>query len=258
MSSTGLGLKGRVALVTGAAYGLGRAIAEYLARQGASVMLSDIDPRLEATSQQLMSAGLTVGACRIDVRDRHSFAMGIKDTLTKFGRIDILVNNAGYSRTTIPLLQMDLDEWETSMQINTRSVLFAVQEVVPAMQQTAEGKGRIINIASTAAYRPYKQKGAYCVSKSAMVALTRVAALELAEFGITVNGVAPGQTDTETTRLLQSDPAFGEGMRRRAAMIPLGMGLPSHIAQAVGFFASSAADHVTGQILLVDGGTLLV
>jgi NAD(P)-dependent dehydrogenase (short-subunit alcohol dehydrogenase family) len=250
-------LADRVALVTGASYGLGRAIAATLAEAGARVVLTDVDPRLADAETAFRAAGHEVAAISLDVCDRGAFHDAVGFAIGQFGRLDILVNNAGYSRTTLPILDMDLAEWERSMNINVRGALFGIQEAARAMIQAGRG-GRIVNIASTAAFRPFKLKSPYCVSKSALVALTRNAALELAEHRITVNAVAPGQTDTETTRLLQADPNAGEGMRRRAASIPLGVGAPKHIADAVAFFASDSAEHITGQTLLVDGGALMV
>jgi NAD(P)-dependent dehydrogenase (short-subunit alcohol dehydrogenase family) len=249
-------LSGQVAIVTGAAYGLGRAIAEKLAANGAAVVLSDIDDRLSSTENELRERGYTVSSTVTDVCDRFAVNDCVRHALDAYGRLDIVVNNAGYSRTTLPIVDMDVDEWERTMQINVRGALFFMQESAPPMNET--GGGRIVNIASTAAFRPYRFKSPYCVSKSAVVALTRAAALEFAEYKITVNAVAPGQTDTETTRLLQSDPAYGEAMKKRADAIPLGMGQPEDVADTVHYFATAAAKHVTGQTILVDGGTLLV
>jgi NAD(P)-dependent dehydrogenase (short-subunit alcohol dehydrogenase family) len=250
-------LDGLVAMVTGAAYGLGRAIAEELGRRGATLVLTDIDDRLDATACE-MAKDHAVFSVRLDVTERASVLAGVRHAVESCGRLDILVNNAGYSRTTAAILDIDADEWDLSMNINVRGALYCIQEAGKVMKQAGKG-GRIINIASTAAFRPYKQKSPYCVSKTALVALTRCAALELAEHRITVNAVAPGQTDTETTRLLQSDPHYGDGMRRRAAAIPMGgMGTPGDIANAVAFFASPASAQATGQTLLVDGGSLLL
>lgn len=250
-------LTGRVALVTGAGFGLGRAIAARLAASGASVLLTDIDDRLEANAAVLANDGLSAAACRCDVTDRASVQAAAQRAVERFGRLDILVNNAGYSRTTQAVIDLEIEEWERSLQVNTRSVLFGIQAAAPVMIAQGNG-GRIINIASTAAFRPYRMKAAYCASKAALVSLTQVAALELAAHAITVNAVAPGQTDTETTRLLQQDPVVGAAMAKRAEVIPLGLGRPEHIADTVAFLASSAAVHMTGQTLLVDGGTLLV
>ncbi|MCK9541530.1 MAG: SDR family oxidoreductase [Novosphingobium sp.] len=250
-------LEGKVAVVTGGAYGLGRAIAENLARRGARVALTDIHDRLDATHAEL-AAGFPCVAHRMDVTDRAEVGAVAARVKAEWGRVDILVNNAGYSRTVATILDMDMPEWDLSMRVNVNGALHCIQAFGGMMVEQGGG-GRIVNIASTAAFRPYRFKSPYCVGKSALVALTRAAALELAEHRITVNAVAPGQTETETTLLLQADPRYGEGMKARAAAIPLGgMGKPEDIANAVAFFAHPDQGHVTGQVTLVDGGTLLV
>jgi len=250
-------LTGKVAVVTGASYGLGRAIAEDLCGRGAMVVLTDIDPRLDATSTEL-SGRFRCAARAMDVTDQAAVREVAEWVRREFGSVDILVNNAGYSRTIASILDMDMSEWDLSLRINLTGTLHCIQAFGAAMVTQARG-GRIVNIASVAAFRPYRFKSPYCVSKSALVALTRSAALELAEHRITVNAVAPGQTETETTLLLQSDPRYGEGMRARAAAIPMGgMGKPGDIAAAVAFFAHPNNGHVTGQTTIVDGGSLLV
>lgn len=250
-------LAGRVAVVTGASYGLGRAIAENLGRRGATVVLTDIDDRLEATQAEL-SALFPCAAHRMDVTHREAVGAVADKVMAEFGRVDVLVNNAGYSRTVATILDMDMAEWDLSMQINVSGALFCIQAFGKAMI-AGGGGGRIVNIASTAGFRPYRFKSPYCVSKSALIALTRAAALELSDHKITVNAVAPGQTETETTLLLQTDPRYGDAMKARAATIPLGgMGKPEDIANAVAFFAHPDQGHVTAQVTLVDGGTLLV
>jgi NAD(P)-dependent dehydrogenase (short-subunit alcohol dehydrogenase family) len=146
------------------------------------------------------------------------------------------------------------------MDINIRGHLFCIQESAAAMIQGGHG-GRFISIASTSAVKPYKRAAAYCTTKSAIPMLIKSAALELGEFGITVNCVGPGPTTTETNLAHSSgaiDPKMGEEKRRREAMIPLGKNDPIDIATAVAFFASPAARRITGQLLLVEGGGQLV
>lgn len=255
--------QGQVAIVTGASYGLGRAIAEELLRRGACVMLTDIDKRLEQTAKELAQAFAAedrVACIQLDVTVRSSIGRAVEETVSRFGKLSIFVNNAGWSKVMNPILEITADEWGTYMDINVRGNLFCIQEAAKAM--IAGGvPGRVIAIASTAASKPYRRAAAYCTSKSAIPMLVKAAALELAEHGITVNCVAPGPTTTETNLAHSSgviDPAVGEAKRRREALIPLGKNDPVDIAKAVAFFAQPSARRITGQHLIVEGGGLLL
>lgn len=252
--------QGRVALVTGASYGLGRAITEELLARGASVMLTDITDRVSETCAELVEAGHPVAHHFIDVTQRETVKAAVAATIATFGRIDVFVNNAGWSQKLNFIRDITAEEWDQYMAINVRGNLFAVQEAAEAFI-AAGSPGRIITIASTAAVKPYKRAAAYCTSKSAIVMLTKAAALELGEHQITVNCVAPGPTTTETNLAHSSgklDPKHGEEKRRREAMIPLGKNDPVDIATAVAFFASPEARRVTGQLMVVEGGGQLI
>jgi meso-butanediol dehydrogenase/(S,S)-butanediol dehydrogenase/diacetyl reductase len=251
---------GRVALVTGASYGLGRAIAEDLLSRGASVMLSDISPRVEGTAKELAAQGHDVDHTFIDVTDRASVKKAVEATLARFGTLDVFVNNAGWSQKMNLIRNVTAEEWDLYMNINVRGNLFCIQEAAEAWI-AAEKPGRFIAIASTAAVKPYKMATAYCTSKSAIPMLTKAAALELGEYGITVNCVAPGPTTTETNLKHGSgamNTEHGEAKRKREALIPLGKNDPEDIATAVAYFASPAARKVTGQLLVVEGGGQLL
>jgi NAD(P)-dependent dehydrogenase (short-subunit alcohol dehydrogenase family) len=252
--------EGRVALVTGASYGLGRAIAEELLARGAKVMLTDISDRVVGTAEELRDQGFDVDHHQIDVTRRETVREAVSATVVRFGRIDIMVNNAGWSQKLNLIRDISAEEWDVYMNINVRGNLFAIQEAAEAFI-AAGTPGRIIAIASTAAVKPYKKAAAYCTSKSAIPMLVKAAALELGEHGITVNCVAPGPTTTETNLAHSTgaiDPAAGEAKRKREAMIPLGKNDPVDIATAVAWFASPEARRVTGQLLVVEGGGQLI
>jgi NAD(P)-dependent dehydrogenase (short-subunit alcohol dehydrogenase family) len=260
MQLTSNSLEGQVALVTGASYGLGRAISEELLRRGAQVMLADVTDRVQQTTQELAQAGLPVACTSLDVTRRESVRDAVTETVRRFGRLDIFVNNAGWSKVMKPLRELTAEDWDTYMHINVRGNLFCLQEAAEAMITGGRG-GRFVAIASTAAVKPYKRAAAYCTSKSAIPMLMKTAALELGEHGITVNCVSPGPTTTETNLAHSSgaiDPKIGEEKRRREALIPLGKNDPVDIATAVAYFASPEARRVTGQMLLVEGGGQLL
>lgn len=252
--------EGRVALVTGASYGLGRAISEELAARGARVMMTDVADRVADTARELRNEGYDVDHCFLDVTDRESVRDGVAKTIDTYGRIDIFVNNAGWSQKMNLIRDISAEEWNTYMNINVRGNLFAIQESAEAFIQ-GETPGRFIAIASTAAVKPYKRAAAYCTSKSAIPMLVKAAALELGEHGITVNCVAPGPTTTETNLAHSSgaiDAAAGAEKRAREALIPLGKNDPEDIATAVAWFASPEAKRVTGQLVIVEGGGQLI
>ncbi len=253
-------LSGQVAIVTGASYGLGRAISEELARLGATVMLTDVIDRVQEATRELSAAGHRVGCTALDVTQRASVHAAVDETVRRFGRLDVFVNNAGWSKALNFIRDINADEWDKYMHINVRGNLFCIQEAADTMIK-AGTRGRYISVASTAAVKPYKRAAAYCTSKSAIPMLIKSAALEFGEHGITFNCVAPGPTTTETNLAHSTgalDAKAGEEKRRREAMIPLGKNDPVDIATAVAYFASAAARKVTGQLLVVEGGGQLI
>jgi NAD(P)-dependent dehydrogenase (short-subunit alcohol dehydrogenase family) len=252
-------LNGKVAVVTGASYGLGLAISSELARRGAAVLLTDIADKVDAAAQGLVAGGLQAKAARLDVRDIASVEAGIAAGVQTFGRLDILVANAAMPRSAKAILEMDAADWDATMAVNVRGTLFCIQAAARHMIARG-GEGRIVTIGSTAGLKPYKRRSHYCTSKAAVIHLTRVAALELAQHKITVNCVCPGQTRTENLNMMISgglNSAEADEMRKRQAAIPLGPNDPIDIATAVAFFASPAARTVTGQVLAVEGGGLM-
>jgi 3-oxoacyl-[acyl-carrier protein] reductase len=242
----------RVALITGAAKGIGASIADVLAQQGAHVLIGDIDEsEARAKAEALTAAGNAASALRIDVGDPASItsAFGIIDR--HYGRCDIVVNNAGIAKT-FPFIDFPLDSWQAHLTINLTGVLLCAQHGARLMMRSRWG--RIINIASVAGMRAVGAgRTGYGTSKAAVIGLTRQMAVELAEHGITANAVAPGPVDTPMTRVLHS-PEFRQSY---TDAIPMNRyGTPEEIAAAVAYLASDGAAYVTGVVIPVDGGFL--
>lgn len=242
----------RVALITGAAKGIGAAIADLLARQGMHVLIGDIDEtQAQEKADALTGAGLDASALRIDVGDPASVAAAFDVIDRRCGRCDIVVNNAGIAKT-FPFVDFPLDSWQAHLAINVTGVLLCAQHGARRMMR--ERWGRIINIASVAGMRAVGVgRTGYGTSKAAVIGLTRQMAVELAEHGITANAVAPGPVDTPMTRVLHSD----EFRQSYTDAIPMNRyGTPEEIAAAVAYLASDAAAYVTGIALPIDGGFL--
>lgn len=253
-------LSNRVALITGASYGIGQAIAAALARDGCAVMLTDLQSRVHEACAEISDNGGRAAACIMDVTDARSVEAGIEAAVATFGRLDILVTNAAAPRTARTLLEISAEDWDLPMTVNVRGALLCIQAAAKQMIAQGDG-GRIITIGSTAGLKPYKRRAHYCSSKAALIQLTKVAALELAEHAITANCVCPGQTLTENLFRMTSgaglNPTEAEEMRKRQAAIPLGVNAPSDIASIVAHLASAEAGKLTGQIIAVEGGGLL-
>lgn len=242
----------RVALITGAAKGIGAAIADLLAQQGKHVLIGDIDEtQAQEKANALTGAGLTASALRIDVGDPASVAAAFDVVDRRCGRCDIVVNNAGIAKT-FPFVDFPLDSWQAHLAINVTGVLLCAQHGARRMMRNRWG--RIINIASVAGMRAVGVgRTGYGTSKAAVIGLTRQMAVELAEHGITANAVAPGPVDTPMTRVLHSD----EFRQSYTDAIPMNRyGTPEEVAAAVGYLASDAAAYVTGIALPIDGGFL--
>jgi NAD(P)-dependent dehydrogenase (short-subunit alcohol dehydrogenase family) len=242
----------RVALITGAAKGIGAAIADLLAQQGMHVLIGDIDEtQAQEKADALTGAGLTASALRIDVGDPVSVAAAFDVIDRRCGRCDIVVNNAGIAKT-FPFVDFPLDSWQAHLAINVTGVLLCAQHGARRMMRNRWG--RIINIASVAGMRAVGVgRTGYGTSKAAVIGLTRQMAVELADHGITANAVAPGPVDTPMTRVLHSD----EFRQSYTDAIPMNRyGTPEEVAAAVAYLASDAAAYVTGIALPIDGGFL--
>ena len=259
------GLEGRVAIVTGASRGIGRAIALRLAVEGAAVLLADLDESEAArVGDEIRSAGGRARASQADVTVAAHAERIVDEAVAAFGRLDILVNNAGVGAVA-PLLETDESTWDLVMDVNAKGVLLCSQAAARQMIEQGEG-GRIVNNASGAGkIAPGRDMplGAYAASKHAAVALTKQLGLELAAHQILVNCVCAGIVDTAMWDLIDRESALlyglpaGEVKARAVASIPLGrIEQPEDLAGVVAFLASDDASYITAQTINVCGGIL--
>ena len=239
------GLAGKAVIVTGGSRGIGRAIVELLADEGANITFFFRDNA--AAAAEVVAAGRTITAEQVDIRDSGACAAAVERVVERCGRVDVLVNNAGVIRDNLLALLEDEDV-RTVLETNVGGVFNVTRAVVPHM--IAKRAGKIINLSSVAGDKGGRGQTNYAASKGAINALTRALAVELAPRRITVNAVAPGVIETEMSqeiRELAADEVRSRILLRR-------FGTPQDVAHAVWFLASRYADYVTGQVLHVDGG----
>ncbi|MFN3673006.1 MAG: SDR family NAD(P)-dependent oxidoreductase [Bosea sp. (in: a-proteobacteria)] len=250
------GLEGRRAIVTGAAHGIGKAIAARLVAEGCAVGIFDRDATAaEAAASTLRAAGGTVFVATGDVSSRADVDAGIGALMSGLGDVDILVNNAGICRVG-KLLETNDADWNATFGVNVDGLFHVTRKVAP--QMIARRQGAIVNMASWMGKSGVAAYGAYCASKFAVVALTQSFAAEVGEFGVRVNAIAPGlivdtqmRDESEVERAAQGLPSAQD----RAQTIPLRRpGLPEDIAKAVLFLVSQQADYITGETISVTGG----
>ena len=269
-------LQGKVAIVTGAGRrgGIGEAVAKHLAEGGVHLVLGDIcaSPtdlphagsgqweELVAIAQEMESLGVKAVPLRVDVTDATSVEAMVEQTQEIFGRLDILVNNAGAAIGPAPVIQMAEEAWRRTLEINATGTFLCSKFALPLMIEGERG-GRVINVSSLAAERPKPYVAAYAASKAAVVALTRSLAQEVAQFGITVNAVLPGDVDTalkqwalQIEAMVTGQP-YDEVMATAVAKVPLGrFAVPNDVAGLVAFLASDEASFITGQAYNLTGG----
>jgi NAD(P)-dependent dehydrogenase (short-subunit alcohol dehydrogenase family) len=251
-------LQGQVALVTGGAQGIGRAIAECLAVNGAAVALVDIESEAaEQTARDIRETGGAAAAFRGDVADAGQMATAVGQTVERFGPVSILVNNAGINtlHDRQPLHRYAEEDWDRILRVDLTGVYVTSKAIIPQLLE--RGGGRIVNIASVVGLVPLRLQSAYVAAKAGVINLTRSMALELGPSGILVNAVAPGSVLTRGTRALfyGADGSYSEKAASLLAHVPLGRpGTPEEIAHAVLFLVSPEASYVNGAVLTVDGG----
>ncbi|MBC7224016.1 MAG: SDR family oxidoreductase [Anaerolineae bacterium] len=249
-------LKGKVALVTGAAQGIGKAIAEAFAEHGAHVVIGDINFQgAQETSQAINRAGGPKAIpVRLDVRDPVQVQAAVDLAVQEFGRLDILVNNAAILRA-YPIVDFPLEEWREVFRVNMEGAFLCAQAAARQMIQQGDG-GCIINIASASARKADAKHAAYSSAKAALVCFTRILALELGPYGIRANAICPGATMTEMLQgVFEQVPGIKEDLIAKTVLGKLGE--PRDQANAAVFLASDMASHITGEHLIVSGGEFM-
>jgi 3-oxoacyl-[acyl-carrier protein] reductase len=246
-----MSLSGRVALVTGAAQGIGRACALRLAKEGAAIAAADLNQeKLNETVAEINAAGSKAAAFVLNVGDEAQVQAAVKAAIAQFGKIDILVNNAGIARDQL-IMRMKRADWDAVLQVNLTSAYLCIQQVIGSMLK--QRWGRIINVASVFGQMGQAGQANYSASKAGLIGLTMAIAREVASRNITCNAVAPGFIETALTAVL------GEEFKQNALkQIPLGrVGSPEDVAAAVAFLSSDDAAYITGHVLNVNGGMLM-
>ncbi len=241
-------LKDKAAFVTGAAQGIGKAVAVALAREGANIVVSDINIELASqTAREIEAMGVKAVALKTNVADLPDVERSVEEAIKAFGKIDILVNNAGITRDNL-LLRMKKEDWDAVIGVNLTGVFNCTKVISRLMMKNTCGK--IINIASIVGQMGNFGQANYAASKGGVIAFTKAVAKEVAARNVTVNAVAPGFIRTAMTDKIPEDIKT-----KMQEQIPLGkLGQPEDVANAVVFLASPEADYITGQVIGVNGG----
>lgn len=243
-------LSGKVAIVTGATRGLGRAMADALAGAGANIVVTSRSPAdCEKVAAEIERLGVRALPVPGDVSKKENIERLVGRTLEEFGTIDILVNNAG-TAVTKSALDITEEDWDQVLNVNLKAVFFLAQAV--GREMVKRGKGKIINIASMLGLVGDVAVLPYCVSKGGVLQMTRALALEWARYGVTVNAVAPGYVITSMNEAAFQNPKVMEHVLRKTPLRRLGQA--EEVAGAVVYLASDAANYTTGSVLVVDGG----
>ena len=240
---------GQAAIVTGAARGIGRAIATYMAREGAALALWDREETVQAVAEDLLDSGSTASAWVVDVGQDEAVRRALDETVATLGGLSILVNNAGIVCPS-PIEAVDETDWDRAVRVNLKGAFFCAKHCFAQMK--SRGSGKIVNISSRASLGK-QQRTVYSACKAGLIGMTRTWALEMAPYNVTVNTVAPGPV---ATRLFtDANPPDSPQTQAILNSVPLGrMGTPEDVAHAVAFLASDEAAFITGQTLFVCGG----
>lgn len=247
-------LENKVAIVTGGSGGIGQALCERLAKEGAKIVINYRSSKDEAeeTKEKVEQVGSEALIVQADLSKVDQINHLVRETINHFGKVDILVNNAGLEKRA-DFWDVSESDYDLVLNVNLKAVFFATQAVVKHFRET-NNKGRIINISSVHEELPFPHFTSYCASKGGMKMITRNLAVELGPMGITINNVAPGAIATPINQDLLDDP---EQLKKVTKNIPLGrMGEPEDVAGMVAFLASDEAKYITGATFFVDGGLL--
>lgn len=243
-------LKNKIAIITGAGSGIGRAIALAFSKEGAKTVIADwSEEGGKETAQQIKKQDGEAVFVKTDVSNSGDIDKMVKTCLDNFGQIDILVNNAGIVKFG-SLHEMSEEDWDQVLDVDLKSVFLGSKKVIPEMIK--QGKGKIINITSIAGMVGFDKTSAYCAAKGGMIALTKEMTLEYASKKINVNCIAPGVIKTAMTKDMLADPATKQ-LLETSTLYPR-LGEPEDIAQAAVYLASNESDFVNGEVLVVDGG----
>ena len=247
-------LRDQVAIVTGAAQGIGESIALHFADEGAHVAVCDLNfDGADTVAKSVRDTGGCAIALKVDVSKALDVQAMVNETVEKFGRIDILANSAGILKHSL-FIDMSEEDWDRVMDVNAKGTFLVGQAVAKVMMRQHSGK--IINISSCSGKKPTPNEAAYCASKSAVIGLTRVMALELGPYGINVNAILPGATDTPMVRTtFITSPQIEREWIEKTALKRLGK--PEDQARVAVFLASHLADHITGESIIVSAGELM-
>jgi 3-oxoacyl-[acyl-carrier protein] reductase len=241
-------LKTKVALITGAAQGIGKAVTLVLARHGADVVVADVNiEKAQETAREVEALGRAAMAVRVDVTRLEDVEKMVEAAVQRFGKIDILINNAGIARDKL-ILRMTEEDWDTVLNVNLKGTFNCTKAVIKHMSKQRSGK--IVNIASVVGMMGNPGQANYSASKAGVIGLTKTIAREFAARGINVNAIAPGYIQTPMTEVLPEKAK--EELKRLIPMERLGQ--PEDVAHAVLFLVSEASSYITGNILNVNGG----
>lgn len=245
-----MGLENKVAIVTGAARGIGKAIARKLSQDGAAVVICDILEEVSATAEELRSEGAKVLPLQVNVTDLESVNLMVKTTIDELGSVDILCNNAGIVRDAL-IVRMKESDWDAVIAVNLKGAFNCTKAVVRHMMKQRWGK--IVNTSSVMGIVGNAGQANYSASKAGLIGLTKSAAKELGRRGINVNAVAPGYIVSKMTESLPESEK-----NKILDFVPLGtLGYPEDVANLVAFLVSDSARYITGQVIPVDGGLVM-